>query len=146
MKSTLEVCPLSSAIFTIDGYFHSVNWLSGNPWELTSSRSFLLHSRAETWDPVSTEFKHAPVWIFQNLMHRSLMPPPEASILLWKGHQARALTAALWSWILCSHWVLEFKPAIDRSQMCSKLSLPPLARYRPEGDHLIPQTSSRCPL
>jgi hypothetical protein len=36
----------------------------------------------------------APDCVFQNLMQRSAVPPPDASKLAWKGHQANALTAA----------------------------------------------------
>jgi len=93
MNKTREVCPMSSAILTIDGYFQSVNWFWVNPWEHSNSLSFLFHSNEHTWEPVSTELRQAPVWVFQNLMHWSLSPPPEASRLLWNGHQARALTA-----------------------------------------------------
>jgi len=146
MKRTLEVCPVSSAIFAMEGYFHSVNWFCVNPCELSNSRSFLLHNKEQTWEPVSTEFMQAPVWVFQNLMHRSFPPPPEASKLLWKGHQARALTAALWSSSLWSHWVVELEDAMDWSQMWRRLSLPPLASCRPEDDHFRPQTSWLCPL
>ena len=47
------------------------------------------------------EFSSAPVWVFQNLMQRSAVPPPEASRLDWKGHHASAFTAAAWAVILC---------------------------------------------
>ena len=40
------------------------------------------------------ELRRAPVWVFQNLMERSAVPPPVASRLLWKGHHASAFTAA----------------------------------------------------
>ena len=146
MKRTRDVWPVSSAIFTIDGYFHRVSWFCVKPWELRSSRSFLFQSRAQTCEPVSTEFRQAPVWVFQNLMHRSPPPPPEASKLPWKGHHASAFTAAVWSSILWSHCVGEFEDAEDLSQMCSKLSLPPLASCCPEADHFSPHTSCRCPL
>ena len=146
MKRTLDSCPVSSAIFTIEGYFHKVNWYWVNPCELSNSRSLLLHNKEQTSEPVSTEFKHAPERVFQNLMHRSFDPPPEASKLLWKGHQARALTAALWSSSLWSHWVAELEDAIDLSQMWRRLSVPPLASCGPVGDHFRPQTSWLCPL
>ena len=146
MKRTLEVWPVSSAIFTIDGYFQRVSWFWENPWELSSSLSFLFHNKAHTWEPVSTEFKHAPVWVFQNFMLLSSPPPPEASKLLWKGHQARAFTADVCSSSLWSHCVAAFEDAIDLSHMNRRLSLPPLANCRPEGDHLSPQTSCWWPL
>ena len=31
-----------------------------------------------TWDPVSTQFRGVPVRVFQNRIHRSAVPPPEA--------------------------------------------------------------------
>ena len=148
MKRTREVWPVSSAIFTIDGYFHKVSWFCVNPCELSSSLSFLFQRRAHTCDPVSTEFRHAPVCVFQNLMHRSLPPPPVASKLLWNGHQASAFTAAMWSSSLCSHWLRPadgMEDAIDTSQMCRRLSLPPLASCCPDPDHLRPHTSWCAP-
>lgn len=54
-----------------------------------------------TWEPVSMELRRAPVWVFQNLMLRSAVPPPEASRFDWKGHQASAFTAAACAVILC---------------------------------------------
>lgn len=146
MKSTLEVWPVSSAIFTIEGYFQRVSWFWVNPWELSNSLSFLFHSREQTWEPVSTEFKHAPVWVFQNFMDRSPPPPPEASKFPWKGHQARALTAAVCSSSRWSHWVGELEDATDLSQMWRMLSFPPLANCCPDADHFNPQTSWVWPL
>ena len=146
MKRTLEVWQVSSAIFTIDGYFQRVSWFWENPWELSSSLLFLFHNKAHTWEPVSKKFKHAPVWVFQNFMHLSSPPPPEASKLLWKGHQARAFIADVCSSSLWSHSVAAFEDAIDLSHMNRRLSLPPLANCRPEGDHLSPQTSCWWPL
>lgn len=49
-----------------------------------------------TCEYVFTEFRHAPVDELQNRIDRSVVPPPEASRLLWKGHQASALTAPEW--------------------------------------------------
>ena len=40
-------------------------------------------------------FTKAPVSVFQNLMHLSVVPPPEASRFVYQGHQASAFTAAL---------------------------------------------------
>ena len=83
---------------------------------------------ALTWDPVSMELRRAPVWVFQNLMLRSAVPPPEASRLAWKGHQASAFTAAVCAVILCmggppadvvscySEWIVR-----QRSSACLKL-------------------------
>ena len=36
-------------------------------------------SRQPTCEPVSMELRRAPVWVFQNLMVRSAVPPPLAS-------------------------------------------------------------------
>lgn len=146
MKRTLDVWPVSLDIFTIDGYFHRMSWFSVKPWELSNSRSCLFHRRAQTCEPVFTEFKQEPVWLFQNLIHMSAPPPPEARRLLWKGHQARAFTAALWSSSLWSHCIGEFEEAIDLSHMKRRLSFPPLANCWPEADHFSPQTPWWCPL
>lgn len=146
MKRTLDVWPVSSAIFTIDGYFQRVSWFWVNPCELSNSRSFLFHNSAHTCEPVSTEFKQAPVWVFQNLMHRSPPPPPDASKLPWNGHQAKALTAAVWSSSLWSGCIGELEEDIDLSHMWRRLSLPPLANCWPEADHFSPQTSWWWPL
>ena len=129
----------------MEGYFHSMSWLSLKPWELKSSCSCLFQSRQQTCEPVLTEFKHAPVLLFQNLMLWSPTPPPEASKLLWKGHQARAFTAEVCSSMRWRHWVAEFVEAIDMFQMWIRLSFPPLANSFPETDHFNPQTSWLCP-
>ena len=83
---------------------------------------------ALTWDPVSMELRRAPVWVFQNVMLRAAVPPPEASRLAWKGHQASAFTAAVCAVILCmggppadvvscySEWIVR-----QRSSACLKL-------------------------
>ena len=103
MWSTRAVCPVSSAILVIVGYFHRQSWFWLKPWLLRISRSFLFHTREHTWELVSMEFTHAPVCVFQNLMHRSAVPPPDASRLLWNGHHASALTAALCSSSRCRY-------------------------------------------
>ena len=41
------------------------------------------------------ELSSAPVCVFQKRMERSAVPPPDASRLDWKGHQASAFTAAV---------------------------------------------------
>ena len=146
MKRGLDVWPLSSAIFSIEGYFQRISWFWLKPWELSNSRSFLFHCSAHTCEPVLTEFRHTPVLVFQNFMHWSDPPPPEASKFPWNGHQARALTAALWSSSLWSHCVGEFEDAADLSHMKTRLSFPPLASCWPEADHFSPQTSSWWPL
>ena len=103
MNRTQDVWPVSSALLTIDR-FQRVSWFSVNPWELNNSLSFLFQRRDHTWEPVCTGFRQAPVWVFQNMMQRSLSSPPDASKLLWNGHQARALTDDVWSSKRCSHW------------------------------------------
>lgn len=66
-----------------------------------------------------------PVCVLWNLMVRSAVPPPVASRLLWKGHQASAFTAAWWA---VMRWVGR---SLAASQIISRLSLPPLASCRP---------------
>ncbi len=191
--STLDVWPVSSAIFTIDGYFHRHSWFWLNPCELKISRSCLLHCRAQTcifcsqsyirpwriptyikynqkntmqrwqgrsrsllrvvkWrictcDLVSILLTQAPVCVFQNLMQRSAVPPPEASKLLWNGHHAKAFTAAWWS---SKRWRYGLGPWIDpaapaaASQIWTRLSFPPLASCWPVGDHFSPHISCSC--
>lgn len=46
------------------------------------------------FSPVSMQFKGEAVAVFQNLMHLSAVPPPDAMSPCWWGDQARALTAA----------------------------------------------------
>ena len=62
---------------------------------------------------------------------------PEARA--WKGHHASALTAAQCA---VRRWAGR---EVSASQMCSTLSLPPLASCAPLGDHLSPHTSCSCP-
>jgi hypothetical protein len=64
-----------------------------NPLRPCGGEQLFLQGQ-HTCEPVSMELSTAPVWVFQNLMHLSAVPPPVASRLLWKGHQASALTAA----------------------------------------------------
>jgi hypothetical protein len=77
-------------------------------------------------------------------MQRSAVPPPDASKLAWKGHQANALTAAWWFSSLC-RWTADDAEAAA-SQMWRRLSFPPLASWWPEGDHLRPHTSWQWPM
>jgi hypothetical protein len=145
--STLDVWPVSSAIFAIDGYFHRHSWFWLNPCELKISRSCLLHCRAQTCDLVLILLTQAPVCVFQNLMQRSAVPPPEASKLLWNGHHAKAFTAAWWS---SKRWRYGLGPWIDpptpaaASQIWTRLSFPPLASCWPVGDHFSPHISCSC--
>lgn len=78
-------------------------------------------------------------------MHPSAVPPPEVSIFLWKGHQAMALTAALWLQNLWNHWFLlqeDDEEVIDTYHMWTRSSLPPLDNWLPNLSHFRPQTSS----
>lgn len=124
----------------------------GMPPQIRSIQQFEMGPVYETCDWVSTLSMQDPVWVFQNFMHRSAVPPPEASRCDWKGHHARALTAA---WCSSKRWrhgvdgcSVEDIPAddmTDTSQMWRRLSLPPLASCWPDGAHLRPQTSWLCP-
>ena len=48
-----------------------------NPCEDRISFSWGFHSSAHTCEPVSIELRHAPVCVFQNLIFRSAVPPPD---------------------------------------------------------------------
>lgn len=94
--------------FAMDGYFQSMIWFWEYPWVLTISLTFLLHARLQTWLPVSMLFIWCPFVVFQNLMHLSAVPPPEARRLLWWGDHVIALTAAVCSVnfrIGCCEWL-----------------------------------------
>ena len=52
---------------------------SNNEWLILSE---IFHGI--TCEPVSIHCKFCPVKVFQNLMHRSTVPPPEASRPCWK--------------------------------------------------------------
>lgn len=86
------------------------------------------------WLPVSIELSIFPLAVFQNLIHLSAVPPPDATRLCWWGDHAIALTAAV-----CS---------VSRSTGCcdrwfhtrSWLSFPPDASSRSSCDHFSPQT------
>src|SRR5207237_8461639 len=92
---TRYVCPVRLTTCSIFGYFHTTIWFWLYPCVLTISSEFLLHARLHTWLPVSTSLIIAPVLVFQNLMLRSAVPPPEARRWCWCGDQATALTAAV---------------------------------------------------
>ena len=72
--------------------------------------------------------------MFQKRMHRSAVPPPDASRPCWCGDHAMAFTAAVWSENFSTGlgdcWV----------QMYSWLSFPPEAICRSSGDHFSPHT------
>ena len=55
------------------------------------------HIENTTWLPVSTQIKCVFVVVFQNRMHLSAVPPPDASRPWRWGDQAIALTAAVCS-------------------------------------------------
>ena len=91
-------------------------------------------------------FVQYPICVFQNLIHRSAVPPPEARRLFWKGDHARAFTAAWWPSNLNKGIVASLDEVVAAtSHMFNRLSLPPLASCWPECDHLRPQTSWLCP-
>mmetsp|Transcript_26700 Transcript_26700/g.70120 ORF Transcript_26700/g.70120 Transcript_26700/m.70120 type:complete len:238 (+) Transcript_26700:938-1651(+) len=107
------------------------------------TRCELKSFAAFTCDPVLTSCCIAPDDVFQKQMRRSAVPPPEASSCAWCGDHASALTAAWWC-------VMRWRGACDapwlpsaeaRSQMHSRLSLPPDASCEPEGDQRSPQIS-----
>lgn len=147
--------------FDIDGYFHTMIWFWEYPWVLTSSFTFLHQARLQTWKqkaageddsknslnyfleacsellawlPVSTEFSMFPLTVFQNLIHLSAVPPPDARRPCWCGDHAIALTAAVCSVSLnigcCERWF----------HTSSWLSFPPDASSRSSCDHFSPQT------
>jgi hypothetical protein len=67
--NTLNVCPVSVAIFSIWGYFQTMTWLREYPWVETSSSLVLENIKLHTWDPVFMQFIGERVRLFQNLMH-----------------------------------------------------------------------------
>ena len=72
-------------------------------------------------DCLPTHSPHPPVCVLWNLIVLSAVPPPVASRFAWKGHHARALTAAWWA---VMRWVGR---SLAASHTISRLSLPPLA-------------------
>mmetsp|Transcript_18353 Transcript_18353/g.58532 ORF Transcript_18353/g.58532 Transcript_18353/m.58532 type:complete len:203 (-) Transcript_18353:704-1312(-) len=82
-----------------------------------------------------------PDSVFQNRMHRSAVPPPEASRPDWCGDHAIAFTAAQ-----CSPKRQRGSERRLASQTSNLLSLPPEASCRPSGDQRRPHTSCRCAL
>mmetsp|Transcript_818 Transcript_818/g.1934 ORF Transcript_818/g.1934 Transcript_818/m.1934 type:complete len:200 (+) Transcript_818:422-1021(+) len=100
---------------------------------------FLDQHRLHTWLPVSTHESGVAVCVFQKRMHRSAVPPPEASSPFWCGDQAMALTAAV-----CS---LKRRTGDVEcgDQMKSLLSLPPDASCCPSNDQRRPHTSCLWP-
>jgi len=113
--------------------------------------------REVTCAPASTDDRAAPVCAFQVRMLRSAAPPPVASTAGWKGHHARALTAARWSVNLCLGRIrgtppVEAEAAEDieereeGSQTQTTLSFPPEAKYLPDRSQARPHTSAEWPL
>jgi len=94
-----------------------------------------LHSEPRlAWLPVSIELRTFPLAVFQNLIHLSAVPPPDARRPCWCGDHAIALTAAV-----CS--VKRNTGCCDRwFQTSSWLSFPPEASSRSSCDHFSPQT------
>lgn len=102
--------------------------------QLTNSLECFDHARLQTCDPVSTHCRGWPVRVFQNLIHRSAVPPPLASRPCWWGDHAMALTAAKCSVYVCTGFTLVM------FHTNSLLSLPPDAKCWWSGDHFKPQT------
>lgn len=80
------------------------------------------------------------VWVFQNLMHLSAVPPPEAKRPFWWGLHPIALTAAV-----CSENLTRGCSPFYRLHTINLLSLPPDASCVSSNDHLKPHTSCLCP-
>jgi hypothetical protein len=132
------VCPSSSLILTMDGYFHKHSWFRANQCDDNISFSCGFHWRPQTWDPVSMEFKSAPVLEFQNLMVQSAVLPPLVRRFHSWGDQARAFTAAWWSVSSKGGAVLA---KVVTPHKHSLLLLPPLASVSPSLFHCNPHTS-----
>lgn len=79
----------------MDGHFHRIIWFCEYPCVDTNSETVLENMRLHTCDPVSMDDDSVPVLQFQNLMHLSAVPPPDASNPCWCGDHASALTAAV---------------------------------------------------
>ena len=78
--------------------------------------------------------------MFQNLIQRSAVPPPETNSPFWWGDQAKALTAAL-----CDVNLQSASDYFCGHHTISLLSFPPEASYCSSRDHLSPQTSYLWP-
>jgi hypothetical protein len=72
------VCPVNVASLDIVGYLHTMIWFCEYPCVLTSSLTFLLHTKLHTCEPVSMQLSGVFVVVFQKRMHRSAVPPPDA--------------------------------------------------------------------
>lgn len=129
---------------------------------------------AVTWDWVLSELMQEPLFTFQMRMWRSLVPPPDAGCLAamstrpkrastskreFKGQfmakerqkvfQVRILTLTA-PWCSLQQWTawlwLPTPPSCKRGHTYTKLSLPPLARYRLSRDHCSPHTPWEWPV
>ena len=75
---TRKEWPVNVATFYIVGYFHTIIWFKEYPWVETISLDVFENIKLQTWDPVSIALIGCNVWVFQNLMHLSAVPPPVA--------------------------------------------------------------------
>ena len=82
--STRAVCPVSSAILVMVGYFHRAELILRE----AMARRYQVCARGDLQSRVLYSAcrwsRQAPVGVFQNLMQRSAVPPPEASRFDWK--------------------------------------------------------------
>jgi hypothetical protein len=77
---------------------HTTQWLQFLQWlQERPTKIAGIDTLKPTWLPVSTQLKCAFVVVFQNRMHLSAVPPPDASSPWRWGDQAIALTAAVCS-------------------------------------------------
>ena len=87
---TRYVWPVSFATWVRDGYRQIKIWFCEYPWVETNSFVCLLQAKLQTWEPVSILCRGCWVKVFQNFMHRSAVPPPEAKRPCWWGDHAIA--------------------------------------------------------
>ena len=95
--------------------------------------------RLQTWEPTFRQLVYSPETVFQNLIVRSAVPPPETKSPCWWGDHANAFTAAL-----C---FIKLKTGAVECMFhrLRRLSFPPEASCCWPKDHLRPQTSCLCP-
>lgn len=136
---TRLVWPVSVAIFSNVGYFHTTISLFEYPCVLTNYFVVFEKIRLHTCDPVSILSSIVPSSVFQNLMVLSADPPPDASTPWLWGFHARPLTAAQ-CWLNLLTGIVECV-----FHIMSLLSLPPDASDCPSNDHFNPQTSCVWP-
>ena len=114
------------------------------------------HNKADICDCVSILCTILPLWMFHILICLSEVPPPVASILCCHGHQATAFTAALcWRNTCTGSWFdmgdednesFVEDVSLAMSQILTRLSLAPLAKYLASQLHFKPQISCVCNL